>query len=126
MARGYSRVYVWQQDGVVVAYFTLSSYLVLRESLPKQQGEWREIPALLLGKFALDRSLQGEGLARALIADAIREAVRAASIAGARLLVVDAISVEAAAIYERFGFSRVGDGDRLVARIADLAAAVQP
>lgn len=127
-ARGYSRVYVWQVEGVVVAYFTLSSYLIRRENLAgaAARGEWREIPALLLGKFALDRALQGEGLARVLMADAIREAVRAADIAGARYLVVDAVDRPTAEIYQHFGFGVIGDGagQRLLARLADLRASL--
>lgn len=128
MERGYSRVYVWQDRDVVVAYFTLSSYLIRRAELTSDssRGEWREIPALLLGKLALDRALQGEGLARVLLADAIAEAVRAANIAGARYLVVDAIDDAVVALYERFGFTYVGHGSqrRLLARIADLQASL--
>lgn len=131
ISRGYSRVYVWHRDGTVAAFFTLSSYLIRRSELDPRQarGEWRGIPALLLGKLALDEHLQGEGLARVLIADAVRESVRAAEIAGARYLVVDAIDDEVARLYQRFGFMPAGDRSsqerRLLARIADLAAAVQ-
>lgn len=127
-ARGYSRVYVWHLDGVVVAYFTLSSYLIRRDDLDGRsaRSEWREIPALLLGKLALDRSLHGEGLARVLIADAIQEVVRAASIAGACYLVVDAIDATVADIYRHFGFDYAGAGAerRLLARITDLQASL--
>ena len=126
--RGYSRVYVWHAAGVVVAYYTLSSYLIRREDLSTgaARGEWREIPALLLGKLALDRSLHGEGLARVLLADAIQEAVRAAEVAGARYLVVDAIDPTVAEMYQHFGFAFVGadDARRLLARITDLQASL--
>lgn len=128
--RGYSRVYVWHVgDGRVVAYFTLSSYAIGRGELPSRlgRGEYRAIPALLLGKLALDRSLQGQRLTGLLIADVVIEAVKASQHAAARYLVVDAISERVAQIYERFGFTRAKQSEsvtiRLVARIADLEAA---
>lgn len=132
-SRGYSRVYVWHTgDDRVLAYFTLSSYAIGRAELVRRQarGEYRTIPALLLGKLALDGSLQGQGLTRLLVADAVTEAVRASEIAGARYLVVDAISERVASIYERFGFERAAESSgstiRLVARIADLSATLTP
>ncbi len=129
--RGYSRVYVWHQhDDRVVAYFTLSSFAIGRGELPANlaRGEYRAIPSLLLGKLALDTSLQGQGLAATLVADAVVEAVKAAQLAGARYLVVDALSANVAELYETLGFVRAkpaeGTTVRLLARLADLQAAM--
>lgn len=133
-ARGYSRVYVWHsEDDRVLAYFTLSSYAVGRGELPNRfrYGEYRAIPALLLGKLALDRTIQGQRLTGLLIADVVTEAVKASQHAAARYLVVDALNERAAAIYERFGFVRARQQDeattiRLLARISDLHASLGP
>lgn len=129
--RGYSRVYVWHpHDNHVVGYFTLSSYAIGRGELPAKlaRGEYRAIPSLLLGKLALDTSLQGQGLAAALIADAVVEAVKAAQHAAARYLVVDALNEGVADLYEKLGFVRAKPGERstvrLLARLIDLQAAL--
>lgn len=130
--RDYSRVYVWHAgDDRVVAYFTLSSYAIGRGELPSRlrHGEYRTIPALLLGKLALDRTIQGQRLTGLVIADVVSEAVKASRHAAARYLVVDAISERVATLYERFGFVRARQQDdavtiRLVARITDLQAAL--
>jgi len=127
-ARRYSRVFVWtdQQMGKeVLAYFCLSATAIRREQVQPaaRRSELAHIPAFLLGKLALDRRLQGQGLARVLIADAVRIAVRASESVAARFLVVDAVDDHAASVYESCGFSRV-DGMRLLARLDDLRAAV--
>ncbi len=127
-ARRYSRVFVWTGQKTskdVFAYFCLSATAIRRDELQQtaQRSELAHIPAFLLGKLALDRRLQGQGLARVLIADAVRIAVRASESVAARFMVVDAVDDYAASIYESCGFSRV-DGLRLLARLDDLRAAV--
>ncbi len=127
-ARGYGRTYVWHfGDDIVVAFYTLAAHSFSRDQLPRKlaRGEQVIVPALLLGKFALDVSLQGQGLSRILIADVVTEAEKASQIAAARYLIVDALSPEMMGLYERFGFHRSSQPgahpNRLFARIVDLA-----
>lgn len=127
-SRGYGRTYVWHfGDDVVVAFYTLTAHSFSRDELPKKlaRGEQVIVPALLLGKFALDVSLHGQGLSRILIADVVTEAEKASQIAAARYLIVDALTPEVMGFFERFGFHRSSRLDahpnRLFARIADLA-----
>ncbi|MBI3429854.1 MAG: hypothetical protein HY050_07370 [Actinobacteria bacterium] len=81
--RDYGRTYIWY-DGAnqVLAFFTLSAYVINSKELPPKQarGQQRIIPAILLGKFALDQSLQRKGFGEVLLADAVREAVKASEI----------------------------------------------
>jgi len=65
------------------------------------------IPAVMLGRFAIDRSVQGQGLGRALLADALARAVRASREISARLVIVHAISPAAEAFYVHHGFTRL-------------------
>lgn len=125
--RDYGRTYVWHSgDARVVAFFTLSGYLIDRDQLPerKRKGEQREIPSILLGKLALDKSLQKQHFSEELIADAVIEAERASNHAAARYLIVDAIDPTLIGFYEKFGFTRttglLDHQTRLFARIKDL------
>jgi len=125
--RDYGRTYVWHSgENQVVAFFTLSANVINSEELPLNQarGQQKIIPTVLLGKFALDESLQGEGLGEVLLADAVEEAVKASNIVAARFLVVDAISEEIIGFYEKYGFtlslSAKGAQPRLLARLRDL------
>jgi GNAT superfamily N-acetyltransferase len=91
----------------VVGYFALSMGQILnsevvgsmRRNMPPQ------IPALLLGRLAIDHAWQGKGLGRAMLNDITRRALR--SDAAARLIIVHAISPAAEAFYLHHGFTRL-------------------
>lgn len=127
--RDYGRTYVWHTgDDRVVAFFTLSGYILRRDELPeaKRRGEQKEIPSILLGKLALDISLQKRHLGEEVIADAVTEAEKASMHAAARYLIVDALDPTLIGFYEKFGFIRasesIGHDTRLFARIKDLGS----
>jgi GNAT superfamily N-acetyltransferase len=93
----------------VVGYAALSMGQILaqettgamRRNMPKF------IPAVVLGRLAIDRSAQGKGLGRALLADVVARALRASSEVSARLIIVHAISPAAEAFYLHHGFTRL-------------------
>lgn len=125
--RGTARTWVWvNEDGYrVVAYYALSAHKVAPALVPSRlRGGTAEIPAVLIGRLALDRSLRGEGLGEVLLADALWRIVQASRTVGARLVVVDALAEQVACFYERLGFRRVPGSLLLVQRVSDVAAAV--
>ncbi|HET7385410.1 MAG TPA: GNAT family N-acetyltransferase [Nocardioidaceae bacterium] len=123
------RTFVWVEPGStnVVAYFTLAAHLVRREAVPRSigHGSPSAIPAILLARLALDRSLQGQGLGGQLLLDALQRAGEASSRAAARLVVVDAIDGSAAEFYLRFGFRPCPAPHRLVRKTSEIIAALR-
>ena len=73
----------------------------MRRNMPKN------IPAVVLGRLAIDRTWQGKGLGRVLLADVVRRALVASEEISARLLIVHAISPAAEAFYLHHGFTRL-------------------
>lgn len=107
-AVGDARTYVVaNHDNVVVGYYCLSAFSVARATIG---GGWLArnapdpVPAVLLGRLAVDMSCQGIGLGASLLADAIDNATRVAERLGARALVVDAIDDTAQRFYEHYEF----------------------
>ncbi|MGX5845532.1 GNAT family N-acetyltransferase [Mesorhizobium sp. PL10] len=104
---GASRTYVVAMDGRVVGYYCISSGGLdladapgsIRRNMPDP------IPVVVLGRLAVDQGWQGKGLGAALLQDAALRAAQAAAILGVRGLLVHAISDEAKAFYERYGFA---------------------
>jgi GNAT superfamily N-acetyltransferase len=95
-------------ETAVLGYYTLSSYGIDAGELPveiaKKLPRYPLIPATLLGRVAVDRSLQGRGAGEFLLMDALyRALVQSAEIAAAAV-VVDAINAPAAKFYNHFGF----------------------
>jgi GNAT superfamily N-acetyltransferase len=123
-----ARTFVWHTgDDLMAAYFSLAAHLVVRAECPRTiaRGAPAAIPAVLLARLALDRSLHGQGLGGELLLDALSRAVQASDVAAARLVVVDAIDEAAVAFYEHHGFTAVpGNRQRLVQKISDIAAAL--
>jgi GNAT superfamily N-acetyltransferase len=122
------RTWVWAApDGVVVAYFALAGHVIERDGLPARLGRGSpdRIPAVLVARLALDKSLQGRGFGGALLADALSRIVVATDIVAARFVVVDAIDVRAADFYAHYGFRPIVGTNRLVRKISDIAADIR-
>ena len=62
------------------------------------------LAVVVLGRLVVDRRQQGQGLGRALVADALRRSLAARRLIGARALLVHAIDAQAAAFYRSLGF----------------------
>ena len=126
---GTSRTYVWTREGsdVVVAYYSIAPTQVERAELTGgQAGGFSVVPAYLLTRFALDRSVQGQRLSDDLLLDAVEVITKAASAAGGRLIVVDAINAQVAAYYQRRGFQPIkGDPLRLVMKVETAKRALE-
>lgn len=117
---GTARTWVWTDDAkTVTAYYSIAPMYVRRDEVPRSMaGGASTVPAYLLARLALDRSLHGRGRGTELLVDALHRIVGAAASAGGRLIVVDAIDESAVAFYERHDFRRVRDPLRLVMKIA--------
>ena len=91
----------------VVGYYSLTVGAVEHGSAPGRvtRGLARHpVPVMLLARLAVDRTIQGSGLGKALLKDALLRTAQAAEIAGIRALLVHAKDDEAKAWYERFDF----------------------
>ncbi|PDT08543.1 GNAT family N-acetyltransferase [Rhizobium sp. M1] len=104
---GASRTYVVCEDERVVGYYCLSSGALAVAEAP---GSIRRnmpdpVPMAVLGRLAIDRNWQGKGIGAALLQDAVLRTGQAAHIMGIRGLLVHAISDEAKAFYEHYGFT---------------------
>lgn len=110
----------------MVAYYTIVAHLIVRQDLPRPlaHGSPAQIPAVLLARLALDRTLQRLGLGGVLLAEALSRIVAATQIVAARFVVVDAIDDGAARFYAHHGFRPVPGSQRLVQKVGDIAAAL--
>lgn len=119
-----SRTYVWVvgNDPAVKAYYSIAPTLVDRiaDGFDASLGAGlRSVPAFLLAKFALDRSLHNQGLGKELLVDAVSKIMGAAQASGGRLIVVDAIDDEAFRFYRKHNFIPVTNTEnRLVIKMS--------
>jgi len=106
-----SRTYVVCPTGSnrIVGYFALSMGQILAQEVTgsMRRNMPKHVPAVMLGRLAIDRAWQCKGLGRALLADVIRRSLRAGAEVSARLVIVHAISPAAEAFYLHHGFTRL-------------------
>ena len=88
-------------------FYTVSASVIEFESLPEsyQKGiPAYPIPAILIGKLAVDNSVKGRGLGGELLVDALFRAVKAAQEIGIFAVRVDAIDLKAKEFYLKYEF----------------------
>jgi GNAT superfamily N-acetyltransferase len=99
----------------LAGYFTLATANVERNAVDSMESLDRlpgfPIPAVLLARLAVDERVQGQGLGRYLLEEALGLTLQLARCgpAAVRLFVTDAIDEAAARFYERFGFTRLAE-----------------
>lgn len=93
--------------GRIAGYYSLSATSFEKDELPPTSAKrlpHYPVPAAILGRLAVDRALQGQGLGETLLLDAIRRIVRASATIAVHAIVVDAKNDRAVAFYEQYGF----------------------
>lgn len=98
----------------IVGFYTLAATSVplnlLPASVTRKLPLYPVIPAMLIGRLAVAAKRQGQGVGRALIADAVIRTDRFRI--GSYALIVDAKDERAAAFYAANGFARIPDEAR--------------
>ena len=107
--RRIAQVFVTVGDvpGEIIGYYTLSAASFEKDRLPADMARrlpHYPVPAVVIGRLAVDRGHQGRGLGEILLLDAIRRVVRASDVVGVYAVIVDAKNARALAFYERYGF----------------------
>ena len=91
---------------VIAGYYTLAAASIpvtdLPEATAKRLPRYPVLPAVLIGRLAVDEQYRGRSLGAALLFDAIQRTLAADPAAFA--VIVDAKDKRAAAFYQHFGF----------------------
>jgi GNAT superfamily N-acetyltransferase len=118
-SKGVSQTHVVVEEhdpSVIIGFFSLAATKCSTADLPPELARKlpRDVPALLLGRLAVDLRHHGKGLGGALIVSAVHRTAAIAREAGIVGLFVDAKDERAAAFYRRHGFQPTPtDGLRL-------------
>lgn len=91
----------------IAGFYTLASASLWLGELPRDLGKklprYPSVPAVRMGRLAVDQNFKGLGLGGAMLADALDRAIR--SEIAAYALVVDAKDASAAAFYQHHGLT---------------------
>lgn len=108
--RNVARVFVATQESNperLAGFFSLSAGSVNCADLPAALAKKLPrypVPVALIGRLAVDKQFQGQGLGSILLADACQKVTLASTTMAMAGIVVDAQDVVATRFYQRFGF----------------------
>jgi GNAT superfamily N-acetyltransferase len=125
--RHFSRVFVLAgADEEIIGYYALATATVIREHLPGalRRNAPDPIPAVVIGRLAVDRRWQGQGQAANLLRDALDRCRRALCDVGFAVIVVTPVDATAQSFWEHWGFTPVpGDAPSLYLPSGTLGSA---
>ena len=107
--KGLSKTFVAVQEHApsrICAFYALTLAELDGQHLPEawRQKMPRRAPGVRLGRLAVDLRCQKQGLGELMLIDALTRSQRIHTEAGGIGLFVDALDVQAAAFYQRYGF----------------------
>lgn len=108
--------YVALDGEKVVGYYTLSNASItlsdLRQVLAEKLPAY-PIPAIRVGKFAIDQPVQGQGIGGDLLSDSLLRCVEASKISAVFAIIVDA-KEQSIDFYKKYGFLQSRQEPRLL------------
>ena len=114
--RNIATLFVAVKDGTtqILGYYTLSNASVNLDTVPpallKKLPKYAEVPAIRLGRLAVDRSVQRQGLGTRLLANAVIRSTY--NVSAWALMIVNAKDNTACSFYKKFGFESLLDDER--------------
>lgn len=89
---------------IILGYYALTLSETSHTVFPNPKKYPQRVPVVRLGRFATDKSVQGQGLGEHLLIDALKRVAAISQIAGTAAVVVDAKDAKAAGFYQKYGF----------------------
>lgn len=134
VSKGFTAAYVLIQKSTqdLIGYYTLSNFAIVRSELSsslERKMKYVPVPATLIGRLAIQRTLQHKGVGKFLL---IRAEIRAYELSlrcASRIIVVDTIDEEARDFYKRNQFQKLQNENEQyfldMGRVAAMVAAAQ-
>lgn len=114
MSKEYTRTFVATREGSkeIAGYYCCGASSIERASIPSSLSKalpQYPAPAMLIGKLAVDKKMQGQGLGKIMLMNALYRAVRIREEMAIFAVRVDALDTEAKKFYLKYGFSPFQD-----------------
>lgn len=103
---------------IVKGYYTLSNSSIPIDFIPEQiqkklPKSYKNIPATLLGRLAVDLRYQGKGAGQILLIDALKRCNDISKTIGSFAVIVDPLDQNAEEFYLNYGFIKLPDSGKM-------------
>lgn len=104
---GGSRTYVVCCENQVIGFYALAAGSVARAEATNRikKNMPDPIPALVLGRMAVNCNWQRQNIGRGLLKDALARSINVAEQVGVRVIIVHVLNDKAEAFYRKYGFT---------------------
>lgn len=107
-----------ENETEIKGYYTLSNNNIPLNSFPesiqkKLPKSYQSIPTTLLGRLAIDKKYQGQGIGKILLIDALKRSYEISQEIGSFAVVVDPIDHEAEVFYKKYDFIKLPDSEKM-------------
>lgn len=114
-----------EKETTIRGYYTLSNNSIPLSSFPehiqkKLPKSYKSIPTTLLGRLAIDKKHQGQGIGKILLIDALKRSYEISQEIGSFAVVVDPIDEEAEKFYQKYDFIKLPDSGKMFIAIKTL------
>jgi ribosomal protein S18 acetylase RimI-like enzyme len=124
--RRLSACFVLPDGNEIKGYYTLSTASVDRTLLPREvikklPPSYSDLPTILLGRLAVNKSYQGQGLGEMILIDALKRSYFASMQVGSMAVIVDPLDEEAVKFYAKYDFILLPDSGKMFLPMATIA-----
>ncbi|NML27808.1 GNAT family N-acetyltransferase [Zoogloea dura] len=98
-----------EAHATIIGYYTLTLSEVAGSSYPSRKSPPNRLPVIRLARLAVSEAHQSQGMGELLLMDAVQRAQEISRNGGGVALAVDAKHDQAAAFYQRYGFTPAPD-----------------
>ena len=128
--RKLSACFVLSEGNTVKGYYTLSTTSIERAQLPegiikKLPSSYNNLPATLLGRLAVSKDFQGQGLGETVLMDALKRSYFPSLEVGSMAVIVDPIDEQAGEFYGKYDFIKLPDSGKMFLPMATIARLFQ-
>jgi GNAT superfamily N-acetyltransferase len=111
-------VFIDEGSNQIKGYYTLSSNSISNKLMPenfkrKLPKSYTSLPAILLGRLAIDKTFQGKGIGKLLLIDALKRCLETSDSIGAFAVIVDPLDDDAEKFYGKYGFIKLPDSGKM-------------
>lgn len=111
-------VLIDSSSNIIKGYYTLSNNSIplalipenIKKRLPKS---YNSIPSTLLGRLAVDKNYQGQGIGKKLLIDALKRSNLISKSMGSFAVIVDPLDNDAQHFYAKYGFIILPDSGKM-------------
>jgi len=110
VSRDLSACFVLVDDQLIAkGYYTLSASSINRDDFPdelrkKLPPAYIDLPTILLGRLAIEKSIQGKGYGEIMLYDALKRSLEISQRLGSLAVIVEPIDEKAKSFYASYGF----------------------